>query len=327
MSVRYGSGHKALTAVDEISFAVPKRGTLGVVGESGCGKTTLARAIVGLVRTTGGTITFDGQDFSRHRDRHTRAFRRRVQMVFQDPYSTLNPRMTIRGTISEALSLRIGDKRSGRRAEAARMLEMVGLDGSALDRFPHEFSGGQRQRIAIARALAAGSELVVLDEMTSALDVSVQATIINLLKDLQAQRGLSYIFISHDLAVVGAVSDVVAVMYLGQIVELGEASTLFRRPRHPYTQVLIDSAPTLTTDRQHAAVLGDLPDPRTPPAGCRFHPRCPVGPAARPERASPCAELDPITVAEANPNRAACHFASDEPKHASAREILESGSV
>jgi peptide/nickel transport system ATP-binding protein len=309
VTVRYGSGDGALTAVDRIDLDVPERGTLGLVGESGCGKSTLARALVGLVPIAGGTVRLDGDDVTPARARGTRAFRRRVQLIFQDPYSSLNPRMRVGDALAEAVAQR-GVRRSLRAAEALRLLDLVGLPRTALERYPHQFSGGQRQRVAIARALAVGPELVINDEVTSALDVSVQANILNLLRDLQRELGLSYVFISHDLSTVRYMSDAVAVMYLGTIVENAATDELFRAPRHPYTQALIASIPRLGQARRSAPLPGELPDPRHPPAGCRFHTRCPIGPLVRPDRTI-CLEIDPQTIATTKEHRAACHFAGD----------------
>jgi peptide/nickel transport system ATP-binding protein len=309
LTVKYGSGHDVLVAVDSVSLTVPSGGTVGLVGESGSGKSTIARAIVGLLPVAGGAIVLDGKDHTGHKSRSDPAYRRRVQMVFQDPYSSLNPRMTVGEALGEALTMR-GVARGQRRAEALRALELVGLGESALARYPHQFSGGQRQRIAIARALAVRPEVVVMDEVTSALDVSVQATILNLLKDLQRELGLSYLFISHDLSVVGVMSDRVAVMYLGRLVEFSETEGLFQAPKHPYTQALIGSVPRFAQERLRAPLSGDLPDPRRPPPGCRFHTRCPIGPVNRPERTI-CREQDPQEIAGEKPHRAACHFAGE----------------
>jgi len=310
LSVRYGSGRRSLTAVDRVSLDIPSGATLGLVGESGSGKSTLARAIVGLLPIAGGSVRLDGADHTRQAARTAPAYRRRVQMVFQDPHSSLNPRMSVGQAMVEAVGKREGElSRAERRAEAVRALESVGLGATALERYPHEFSGGQRQRIAIARALAVRPQLIVLDEVTSALDVSVQATILNLLTDLQREFGLSYLFVSHNLSVVSLMSEAVAVMYLGRIVERGPAGDVFGRPRHPYTQALMKSLPSLSSARAHAPVVGDVPDPRNLPPGCPFHTRCPVGPLTRPDR-SVCLEQDPQLVASSQPNEAACHFAA-----------------
>ena len=309
LTVRYGAGRDTLVAVDAVSLALPAGGTLGLVGESGSGKSTVARAIVGLLPVAGGSIRLDGVDHTSARARNGRAYRRRVQMVFQDPYASLNPRMTVESALGEAVARRpeFGG-RDSRRGEVLRVLDLVGLPASSLSRYPHQFSGGQRQRIAIARALAVGPDVVVMDEVTSALDVSVQATILNLLRDIQRELGLSYLFISHDLAVVGRVSDSVAVMYLGRVVERAESTDLFAAPKHPYTRALLQSVPRFESSRVQAPIGGDLPDPRHPPAGCRFHTRCPVGPLHRPERQI-CVERDPQSIAAEMPNEAACHFA------------------
>ena len=278
------------------------------MGESGSGKSTTARALVGLVPIAGGKVTLEGVDFTSSKARHSPAYRRRVQMVFQDPFASLNPRMPVGEAIGEALTRRDDLQRGQRRAEALRVLDLVGLSQSALARYPHQFSGGQRQRIAIARVLAIKPDVIVLDEVTSALDVSVQATILNLLKEIQRELGVSYMLISHDLSVVAVMSDLVAVMYLGRIVECAEGEKLFASPRHPYTMSLIRSLPRFGTERPPAAIRGDLPDPRHPPAGCRFHTRCPVGPLVMPEREI-CRERDPQEIASEKPHAAACHFA------------------
>jgi oligopeptide/dipeptide ABC transporter ATP-binding protein len=279
------------------------------VGESGCGKSSVARALVGLVPNVGGSIRLHGQDCSSHKVRTSIAYRQQVQMVFQDPFGSLNPRMTVGEMIGEALMMRpqAGRDRSARHREVLRILELVWFPGNILDRYPYQFSGGQRQRLAIARALAVGPQVIVCDEVTSALDVSVQASVLNLLRDLQSELGLSYLLISHDLAVVRAMSDVVAVMYLGRIVEQGAVEDVFGAPNHPYTTALLSSIPTLTGSRKPAPVAGDIPDPRRPPTGCRFHTRCPVGPLSRPER-TVCIELDPQPSHEVA-HQAACHFA------------------
>jgi peptide/nickel transport system ATP-binding protein len=308
--VRYGTGHDTLTAVDRVSITLPRGGTVGLVGESGSGKSTIARALVGLVPVASGQLLLDGEDVTSERLRRSNRYRRTIQMVFQDPYASLNPRMTVGEAIGEALALRKETPRSQRRAEIIRSLELVGIAASALPRYPHEFSGGQRQRIAIARVLAVKPKLVIMDEITSALDVAVQATILNLLGDLQRELDLSYLYISHDLSVVGVVTDVAAVMYLGHVVEYAPTEQLFAAPRHPYTRALIDSIPRFTGTRLPAPLMGDLPDPRRPPSGCRFHTRCPIGPLTHPERTI-CKTIDPIEVAANKVHRAACHF-SDE---------------
>jgi peptide/nickel transport system ATP-binding protein len=305
--VRYGTGRNAVVAVDGIDLAVKSGQTLGLVGESGCGKSTVARAIVGLVPITAGTLLLDGQDYASTAKRNTPAFRRKVQMIFQDPYSSLNPRMGIREMLDEVLS-KAGSRRSNRRADALELLDLVGMPASALDRYPHQFSGGQRQRLAIARALALRPDVIINDEVTSALDVSVQGTILNLLRDLQRKLNLSYVFISHDLSTVRYMSDRVSVMYLGRIVETGATEDVFRSPSHPYTEALIGSIPQIGQARKSAPLSGDLPDPRNPPFGCRFHTRCPVGPVFNQAR-SVCVEIDPQAMALAKRHETACHFA------------------
>ncbi|HEV7649775.1 MAG TPA: ABC transporter ATP-binding protein [Actinophytocola sp.] len=308
VTVRYGSGAGALTAVDGVSLTVPSGGTVGLVGESGCGKSTIARAVVALVPVASGTITLDGVDHTDVRKRRTREFRRRVQMVFQDPYASLNPRITIGGMLVEILAHIRKLRRAECRKEALRLLDLVGLPASALDRYPHQFSGGQRQRAAIARALAVEPELVIYDEVTSALDVSVQGAILNLLRQLQSELRLSYVFISHDLATVRYMSDTVSVMYLGRVVENVATDELFDHPEHPYTRALMASLPRLGGRRRPVPLKGDLPDPRKPPSGCRFHTRCPVGPKFNPER-TVCIERDPQKSAAGKSHNAACHFA------------------
>jgi peptide/nickel transport system ATP-binding protein len=305
--VRYGTGRNAVVAVDGIDLAVKSGQTLGLVGESGCGKSTVARAIVGLVPITAGTLLLDGQDYASTAKRNTPAFRRKVQMIFQDPYSSLNPRMSIKEMLDEVLS-KAGSRRSNRRADALEVLDLVGMPASALDRYPHQFSGGQRQRLAIARALALHPDVIINDEVTSALDVSVQGTILNLLRDLQRNLNLSYVFISHDLSTVRYMSDRVSVMYLGRIVETGATEDVFRSPSHPYTEALIGSIPQIGQARKPAPLSGDLPDPRNPPLGCRFHTRCPVGPVYNQARGV-CIESDPQAMALARRHESACHFA------------------
>ena len=273
-------GH--VRAVDDVSLTVAAGETVGLVGESGCGKTTLGRAVIRLVEPTGGTIRFEGEDLTRLRGTALRAKRRHFQMIFQDPFSSLNPRLTVGESIGEALDLhRLTPTREARRQRIGELLAGVGLDAAHAERFPHEFSGGQRQRIGIARALAVEPRLIVCDEPVSALDVSVQAQVVNLLQDLQRDRGLAYLFISHDLAVVEHLSHRIVVMYLGRIVEVGPAKELCRTPRHPYTRALISAVPVVDPDakRQRIILAGDVPSPIHPPGGCPFHPRCPVAEA------------------------------------------------
>jgi peptide/nickel transport system ATP-binding protein len=269
-------GRRTLRAVDGVSFEIPKGGTLSLVGESGCGKSTVARLVVGLYPPTRGRVLFDGQDLAAARaDRRQRS---RMQMIFQDPYASLNPRWRVADIIAEPI--RAFGLIEGREAQLQRvgeLLTQVGLSPLDGRKYPHEFSGGQRQRISIARALSSNPEFLVCDEPTSALDVSVQAQILNLMKELQARLGLTYLFISHNLAVVRQVSDRIGVMYLGRLVELAPAETLFTTPRHPYTRALMEAIPDLEmTGRTRIPVGGEVPSPINPPSGCAFHPRCPL---------------------------------------------------
>ncbi len=267
----------AVRAVDGVSFNLHRGETLSIVGESGCGKSTLGRAAIRIHEPTAGRITFAGQDLRALNHGQMRAMRRRMQFVFQDPYASLDSRKTIGQAITEPLVIhRIGTSEQ-RREKLFELLATVGLDAEAADRYPHEFSGGQRQRIGIARAIAPGPDLIIADEPVSALDVSIQSQILNLLAKLRRQFQLSYIFISHDLAVVKHISDRVAVMYLGKIVERGHVEDVFSTPLHPYTEALISAIPRLDSRyRTHRIILkGDVPDPSAPPTGCHFHPRCP----------------------------------------------------
>jgi len=274
-----GEGRQYLRAVDGVSFEVERGTTFALVGESGCGKSTVARCLVGLQSPTEGQIRFDGALLcGAMRRSEARQVRRRLQMVFQDPYASLNPRMSVGDIISEPLRVfSIFRSRQEIVDHVDDLLEQVGLSARDRDKFPHAFSGGQRQRISIARALASRPDFIVCDEPTSALDVSVQAQILNLMRDLQDQHGLTYLLISHNLAVVNNVADRVGVMYLGRLVELGDTETLFRAPKHPYTRMLLDSVPDLETmgRRKRREVIGELPNPIHPPSGCAFHPRCP----------------------------------------------------
>jgi len=295
-----GGGRRVLKAVDGVSFDIPRGRTLGLVGESGCGKSTVARLVVGLYRPTGGTIEFGGQDLATLRaKREIAALRRRLQMIFQDPYASLNPRWRVRDIIAEPL--RVHGLLTGRaaiRSRVDRLLHQVGLAAADGEKYPHEFSGGQRQRVSIARALASAPDFLVCDEPTSALDVSVQAQILNLMKALQRELDLTYLFISHNLAVVRHMSDWVGVMYLGRLAELAEAKALFRRPRHPYTRLLFETIPDLElAGRPRAPVAGEVPSPIDPPKGCSFHPRCPhANERCRRERPEPI-EADGALVA------------------------------
>ena len=266
-----------LRAVDKVSFSVRAGETLGLIGESGCGKSTLARTVLRLHEPTGGSITFDGTDITRLPPKEMTALRRRMQIIFQDPYASLNPRKSVEEIVGLPLLLHGIAQRSEIRDRVVAMLESVGLKGSHLGRFPHQFSGGQRQRIGIARALILNPSFVVCDEPVSALDVSVQAQIIALLESLKRELGLTYLFISHDIGVIGHVSDRIAVMYLGDIVEMGPARTLLQAPKHPYTKALLSAVPQIDAGprRERVKLSGDLPSPLSPPPGCKFHTRCP----------------------------------------------------
>jgi oligopeptide/dipeptide ABC transporter ATP-binding protein len=298
-------------AVDDVSFDIAEGETLGLVGESGCGKTTAGRTILRLLEPTDGTVQFDGQLVADARGDGLRRLRRDMQIVFQDPFGSLNPRMTIQGIVEEGLVVhRMGNKQQ-RREKVKETLERVGLDPSYINRYPHEFSGGQRQRICVARALALNPRFMVLDEPISALDVSIQSQIINLLVKLREQFKLTYLFISHDLSVVEYISDRVAVMYLGQIVEMAAGEDLYRKPLHPYAEALLSSIPTMDpkTRRKRIVLPGDVPSPVNPPSGCRFHPRCPLRAKLKPEEQRRCEEEVPELRSLEPGHVTRCHFA------------------
>ncbi|MBT98795.1 MAG: peptide ABC transporter substrate-binding protein [Dehalococcoidia bacterium] len=268
-------------AVDGVSFTVKRGETLGLVGESGCGKTTTGRCILQLYKPTGGQVLFEGRDLTDLSSREMRGVRREMQVIFQDPYSSLNPRMTAGNIIGEPLIVHgLVNSKQEYREKVADLLQNVGLNPYMADRFPHEFSGGQRQRIGVARALSVGPKFIVADEPVSALDVSIQAQIINLLEDLQEQYNLTYLFIAHDLSVVRHISDRVGVMYLGHMVEMAERNEIYRNPVHPYTKALLSAVPipdpVLDAQRERVLLTGEVPSPLNPPSGCVFHPRCPV---------------------------------------------------
>ena len=298
----FSSEEVRVRAVDGVSLDLLPGKTLGLVGESGCGKTTLARLAIRLLDPDAGTIRFEGVDITRMAGEALRTTRRQMQIVFQDPYSSLNPRMKVRDIVGEGWLVHGLARGRELRERASRLLQRVGLSAEAGEKYPHEFSGGQRQRIGIARAIALSPKLVVADEPVSALDVSVQAQILNLLKDIQEEYGMAYLFVSHDLRVIRHVSDAVAVMYLGKVMERGPAAELFREPLHPYTRSLLSAVPMLGDAPQERIVLsGEIPSSIAPPPGCRFHTRCFM---ARKE----CAEASPL-LREVAPGRfAACHF-------------------
>jgi oligopeptide/dipeptide ABC transporter ATP-binding protein len=303
-----------VSAVDRVDFSIALGETLGLVGESGCGKSTLARALLGVDPATSGTMRFDGRDVGVLRGRDLRWYRSQTQLVFQDPMSSLNPRLTVADAVGEPLLVHGLARGDAAKRRVGELLELVGLDPGVASRFPHEFSGGQRQRIVIARALAVNPRLLVCDEAVSALDVSLQAQIVNLLQDLQRRLGLSYLFIGHDLATVRHMSHRIMVMYLGQIVESGPSEELTANPQHPYTASLLSAVPEpdplRERTRERIVLTGDVPSPINPPPACRFHTRCPIGPKARPERTVCATERPPLR--EVAPGRyAACHFAGE----------------
>jgi oligopeptide transport system ATP-binding protein len=301
----FARAREFVRAVDGVSLTIAAGETVGLVGESGCGKTTLGRAVIRLVDRTAGEIFFEGEDLGRLRGSALRERRRKFQMIFQDPYGSLNPRSTVENIIGEALDIhRLAANDAARCQRVESLLKDVGLDPSHARRYSHEFSGGQRQRIGIARALAVEPKLIVCDEPVSALDVSVQAQIINLLRDLQQEHRIAYLFVAHDLAVVRHLSQRVLVMYLGKIVETGPARIVCSQPKHPYTQALISAVPVVDPDSKRARVIlaGDVPSPIHPPGGCPYHPRCPVAEAR-------CKIEAPQLRSLSNGHSAACHLA------------------
>jgi oligopeptide/dipeptide ABC transporter ATP-binding protein len=298
----FGANRGVVRAVDDITFSIEGGKTMGVVGESGCGKTTTAKLVLGLEAPTGGAILFEGRDLIGLDPAGRRHYRKSVQAVFQDPYASLNPRMRISAIIAEPLITNEANSPADVRRRTLELLDLVGLPERSADLFPHEFSGGQRQRIAIARALILSPRLVVLDEPVSALDVSIRAQILNLLRDLQARLGLSYLFIAHDLAAVAHMSHEIVVMYLGKIVESGDARTLAHRALHPYTKALFSAALPSHPDerREEVVVSGEVPSPLNPPSGCHFHPRCP--------HAMPRCAREVPTLARVEGRMVACHL-------------------
>jgi oligopeptide/dipeptide ABC transporter ATP-binding protein len=302
--IKRGIGERvALRAVDGVSFEIRRGETLGLVGESGCGKSTLARLILRLVEPTAGEVYFGKTSVFQTNKEELRQLRRKMQIVFQDPYSSLNPRMPVEEIVGEGLTIHGLAKGTEKKNRVAELLEMVGLGREHMGRYPHEFSGGQRQRIGIARALAVGPEFLIADEPVSALDVSIQAQVINLFQDLQAELGLTYLFIAHDLRVIKHISDRVAVMYLGQIVEIAEGNELYQNPLHPYTQALLSAIPVTDprTKKQRIVVEGDPPSPIHIPSGCRFHPRCP-------KRFERCDQEAPVLREISSGHWVSCHL-------------------
>jgi len=304
----FGRAAAAVRAVDGVSFTIRAGETLGLVGESGCGKSTLGRLVLRLVEPTAGDVRFGGRSLLGLAAGELRALRRRMQIVFQDPYGSLNPRMRVAGIVGEGLAIHRLGTRAQRAARVRELLHLVGLPAEAAERYPHEFSGGQRQRIGIARALAVEPSFIVADEAVSALDVSIQAQILNLLRDLQGRLGLTLLFISHDLRVVEHLSDRVAIMYLGRIVEIGPRERVYADPRHPYTRALLSAVPVVDPGARHERTIlpGELPSPLAPPPGCPFHPRCRYAEPA-------CRQVQPVLQQGRSGRAVACHvFPADD---------------
>jgi len=303
---RPGAAKQSLKAVDGVSFEIKSGETLGLVGESGCGKSTTGKLLLRLIEPDSGTIQFDGRDVAGMGHRELTAIRRDMQMIFQDPYSSLNPRMRVGEIIGEPLVVHSLAKGRAIKEQVLKLMQKVGLAPEHYDRYPHEFSGGQRQRIGIARTLAVQPRLIVADEPVSALDLSIQAQIVNLLKDLQEEFGLTYLFISHDLGIIEHVCDRVAVMYLGRIVEIATAEQLYNQPCHPYTEALLNAVPIPDPQRvrKHQILSGEIPSPINPPTGCHFHPRCPYAQEI-------CRKEYPALTDHAEGHQSACHFSGE----------------
>ncbi|MGM0779513.1 MAG: ABC transporter ATP-binding protein [Bacillota bacterium] len=300
----FGRTVNHVKAVDGVNFTIYEGETVSIVGESGCGKSTTGRAILRLDEPTGGEVIFQGTNLLSKSKREMRSIRKDLQVIFQDPFASLNPRRSVGQTLEEAMGILNVVPKADRRRRAIELLEQVGLKEEHIDRYPHEFSGGQRQRIGIARALAVEPKLIICDEAVSALDVSVQAQVLNLLKKLQKEYGLTYLFISHDLGVVRHISDRIIVMYLGKVVEIAEKKSLFDNPRHPYTQALLSAIPEPNRKKKKERIIlkGDVPSPIDPPSGCRFHTRCPLA-------TDLCRQSDPELKSLGEGHQAACHYA------------------